>query len=185
MIDSDNPEMRDQGVTEQIKISDKETIIRTTFPDGSVRQSKIDSTEAEIIEVENTEDQEITPFASVGGGTTTPGTGYTIYRNVTVAEDTTLIKCHYKADFVKVASGYGYSYINEVYDPFISVAGGSYDRLYFGVDNPQETSGVNGRPARATLMFDATVLGYFKNTCALYLYVSTVANVITAQYETT
>lgn len=60
MIDSDNPEMRDQGVTEQIKISDKETIIRTTFPDGSVRQSKIDSTEAEIIEVENTEDQEIT-----------------------------------------------------------------------------------------------------------------------------
>ncbi|WP_068787095.1 hypothetical protein [Paenibacillus phocaensis] len=187
MIDSDNPAMRDQGVTEQIKISDKETIIRTTYPDGSVRQSKIDSTEAEIeiIEVEDAEDQEITPFASVGGGTSTPGTGYTIYRNVTVAEDSTLIKCNYKADYVRVASGYGYSYINDVYDPYISVAGGSYNRVYFGVDNPQETSGVNGRPARASLVFDATVLGYFQNTYGLYLYVSTIANIVTAQFETT
>ncbi|MGP0586962.1 hypothetical protein [Paenibacillus timonensis] len=178
MVDSENPAMKDKGVTEKIDISDNETMLRTTYPDGSVSQTKIDNTKAEV-----TEEQVITPQATYDGGTTTPGTGYTVYTGVRVYENNVFIKCEYTADFVKVGSGYGYSYINNVYDSFIKVAGGTFNRVSFGVDNPQETSGPNGRPARASLVFDATKLGFFQSTYALYLYVSTIANVIQVQYE--
>lgn len=174
ILDSNNPDMQNQGVTE-VSDSGNIKVFETTFPDGSVTRSSIDESSAVITDIPY-----INPLASVEGGSATGGSGYRVYTGVSVISEDPFIKCRFKVDYYLIDKN---SYISDVYDDFISALGGTYNRVYFGIDNKTESS---SKPARATLSFDAAKTGYFMKTYKLFFYLQTYnpGPFVSAQFET-
>ncbi|MFE4710853.1 hypothetical protein ACFRAM_08250 [Paenibacillus sp. NPDC056722] len=159
--DSDNPEKKDTGVTYEFVNSENLKIKRTVFPDGSVIQSVLDTTDAN--------EQIVTPMiVDNSTGWVESGSGYKKYYNATVKEETVMVKAKFFADYVLVNGGY--PYISKVFDGYVEAAGGYVNNeTPPTIDNQSQTSTA---PAKATYSFTfVKINGSFSSTYKLHLYI--------------
>lgn len=169
--DSDNPEKRDTGVTEEYTNSENLKVKRVVFPDGSVIQSSLDATNATVVVVEpNSTPGMITPMSVDNGtGWVESGSGYKKYYNALVKEETVFVHAKFYADYVLVNGGY--DYISKVYDGFVNVSAGyANNEVQPQIVQQYQTYDA---PAKATFSFTYVKLnGNFSSDYKLQLYVS-------------
>ncbi|MEK3823859.1 MULTISPECIES: hypothetical protein [Paenibacillus] len=168
--DSDNPEKKDTGVTEEYINSEKLKVKRIVFPDGSVIQSTFDATAATLEVVKPTAKPDmITPMiVDNGTGWVVSGSGYKKYYNALVKEETVFVKAKFYADYVLVNGGY--DYISKVFDGFVDVAAGyASNQVQPYIVQQYQTY---DSPAKATFSFTYVKYnGNFSTDYKLQLYV--------------
>lgn len=173
--DSLNPEKK--GTEKTIKIDNYTE--KKIFPDGSIIINEIDTADATIENIPprytsptiggnggSSDPGLISPFATVGGGTVTSGSGYTNVKGATVKSVAILVNAYYKVNYGIAYSGN--DSITSVYGYNITVVRGSYSLESFGVK--RGTENVNGK-AYASLRFAGTIDGVGTTSYYLNVYV--------------
>lgn len=110
-----------------------------TYPDGSIKiVSDISSLNRD--------------YASVDGGTIVSSSAYhTHLKDVKIYASIGIVSCFYYADLIYNRDAF--DKLNDIYDYSISVIGGTYSEVDFGIDRANETSGY---PAKGHLAFKYT-----------------------------
>lgn len=134
--DSMNPEKLRKVPTGALTPTLKEPIKRYVFPDGSVIVSEIENLGTPVFVKKSG-----SGVVGISGG----GTGYYQYVNKKISYKGALYGYGFYADFTLVNGAY--DYIDDVYDPFVNVVGGSGSINSCMINKSKESS---TKPARAT-----------------------------------
>lgn len=135
-------------------ISEDEPIKRYTFPDGSVIEQRI--------EIPNM----MYPSA-ISGGTVSSGSGYSTYKGVKVSKTSGLMGMGFYADYTIVQNGS--DIIENIYDRWVKVVGGSYSVSTFEITRRTE---VSSSPAMAKLIADISWVGGITGSGTEWLYLN-------------
>lgn len=147
MWDSINPSMQESATV--VNVDDETT--KYVYPDGSIAIQQISGGTVE--QVNEPVDDGITPFASIGGGTITGGSGYTVVKGAKVVGSIVIAAASYKVDYQLVNGGNDNIY--QAYSRNITVPGpgGNYEVEAWGVKKAKED--LNGK-AYVSLRFKAS-----------------------------
>ncbi|MEM4997715.1 hypothetical protein WKH56_34625 [Priestia sp. SB1] len=164
--DSLNPSMKGQAT--KVKIDNNTT--KYEYPDGSVYVESLDTSDAkkEVVKSNTANNKGYSAQATIGGGSTSGGSGYQIVKGAKVTGSVILAGASYKVDYQLINGGY--DKLSRMYDRNVTVpgSGGNYEIESWGVKKGTENA---GGKAYGTLRFKAQNGSLGSSTLYLNTYV--------------